>query len=350
VSASDTSAGPSSGGPGPAPGAGVEALLERFVCRRLPAATTDVHVGEVGRVAVGLSRENWVFDLHWTEGGATRTQPLIARRDPLGGLLDTDRTTEFSVLQALEPTAVPAPRALWLDADGSELGRPSLVMERGDGRCDYFVLNGDLPLARRVALAERLCDLLCDIHGLDWSAIGLDRVLADPGPDAARRALDEWVATLRAQQVEPLPELELVVDWLAADPPRAPRTVVVHGDFKAGNMLLDEEDRVVLLLDWELTHLGDPHDDLGWITQPLRTREHLIAGAWEVEQLFDRYERRTGLHVDRAAVRWWNVMACLKTAVMQVTGLASWLEGRTDTPYRLTNGCVIAALDLMDGR
>ena len=272
------------------------------------------------------------------------------RRDPSGGLLDTDRTTEFTVLQAVEQTTIPAPRAVWLDPDGAELGRPSLVMERGAGRCDYFILNGDLPLERRVGMAERFCDLLGDIHGLDWSALGLDRVLPDPGPDAARRALDDWAATLRAQQVEPLPELELVVDWLGADPPRSPRTVVVHGDFKAGNMLLDEQDRVVLLMDWELTHLGDPHDDLGWITQPLRTREHLIAGAWEPEQLFARYERGTGLRVDPEAVRWWNVMACLKTAVVQVTGLASWLEGRTDTMYRLTNGCVLAALDLMDGR
>ena len=104
----------------------------------------------------------------------------------------------------------------------------------------------------------------------------------------------------------------------------------------------------MLLLDWELAHLGDPHDDLGWITQPLRTREHLIPGAWERPQLFAHWERRTGLTVDPAAVRWWNVMACLKTAVMQVTGLASWLEGRTDTMYRLTNGCVLAALDLME--
>ncbi len=330
----------------PEPASDVESSLVKFLTRRLPEAN-DLKVGEVARVSAGLSRENWIFNLSWTENGRTHIRPLIVRRDPEGGLLESDRRIEFQVLRAIEPSALPAPRALWLDADGSELGRPSLVMERGEGRCDYFALNGDRPLGQRVALAERFCDLLADIHLLDWKALGLDRVLADPGPDAARAALDQWIAVLRADQVEPLPELELVIDWLGAQPPRSQRTVLVHGDFKAGNILLDQDDRVVLLLDWELTHLGDPLDDIGWITQPLRTREHLIAGAWECDQLFERYASRTGIDIDPAAVRWWNTMACFKTAVMQVTGLRSYLADRTEMMYRLTNGCVLAAFELI---
>lgn len=324
----------------------VESLLAKFLARRLPDAK-GLRVGEVARVSTGLSRENWVFDLTWTERGQTHTRPLIVRRDPEGGLLDSDRRTEFRVLQVVEPSAIPAPRALWLDADGSELGRPSLVMERGSGRCDYFVINGDRPLEQRVALAERFCDLLADIHLLDWKALGVDRVLPDPGPHAAHAALDQWVAVLRSDQVEPLPELELMIDWLGASPPRSQRTVLVHGDFKAGNILLDEDDQVVLLLDWELTHLGDPLDDIGWITQPLRTREHLIPGVWEREQLFKRYAARARIDVDPDALRWWNTMACFKTAVMQVTGLRSYLSDRTEIMYRVTNGCVLAAFDLI---
>ena len=134
----------------------------------------------------------------------------------------------------------------------------------------------------------------------------------------------------------------------AGSAPNSQRTVLVHGDFKAGNILLDEDDQVVLLLDWELAHLGDPLDDIGWITQPLRTREHLIDGAWERPQLFERYAYRTGIDVNLESVRWWNTMACFKTAVMQVTGLASYLDDRTETMYRLANGSVLAALDLIE--
>jgi len=328
----------------------VERSLLGFLQRRLPDAV-DLRLGDISRVATGLSRENWVFDLSWAEredASATHLRPLIVRRDPEGGLLDTDRTTEFGVLRALEPTTIPAPRALWLDADGSELGRPSLVMERGTGSCDYFALNGERPLDRRVALAESFADLLADIHLVDWKALGLDKVLTNPGADAAQVSLDEWSSVLRADQVEPLPELELMADWLQAHVSPSPRVVLVHGDFKAGNMLLDDNDDVVLLLDWELARLSDPHEDIGWITQPLRTREHLIPGAWEIDQLLDRYTRRSGIEIDAARIRWWNVMSCFKTAVMQVTGLGSYLADHTDVMYRLTNGCVLAAFDLME--
>jgi aminoglycoside phosphotransferase (APT) family kinase protein len=325
----------------------VEARLLAFLRQRLPEAS-DLEINELRRVSTGLSRENWVFDLLSFEGGKRVERELIARRDPLGGLLESDRRTEFDVLKALEPSPIPAPRALWLDADGSELGRPTLLMERGVGACDYFVINGDRPLAERVSLAERLCDLLAEIHCIDWKELAIDHALPDPGPEAARAALDAWTAILRKDQIEPLPEVELMIDWLRRSPPRCEERVLVHGDFKAGNVLLDARDEIELLLDWELAHVGDPHDDLGWITQPLRTREHLIEGAWTREQLFARYAERTGLSIDLDAIRWWNVMACFKTAVMQITGLRSFLAERTDTLYRLTNGCLLAAFALMD--
>lgn len=325
----------------------VSERLEAFLSRRHPK-NAEIAITDVARVSTGLSRENWIFDLRVRDGATVETLPLIVRRDPVGGLLETDRRTEFEVLRALEPSAIPAPRALWLDADGSELGRPSLVMERGSGCCDYFALNGSRPLEGRVALAERLCDLLAEIHRLDWKALGLGEVLSDPGSAAGRVALEHWVSILRADQLEALPELELVIGWLTERAPRSQRTVLVHGDFKAGNILLDDADRVVLLLDWELAHLGDPMDDLGWITQPLRAREHQIADAWEPRELFQRYAEQSGVEVDLAAVHWWNVMACFKTAVMQVTGLRAYLADRTEIFYRLTNGCLLAAFDLMD--
>ena len=311
--------------------ADVEVRLVEFLERRL-APATDVRVDGLTRVSSGRSRENWQFDATYVVDGREIREPLIVRRDPLGGLLQTDRTTEFSVLSALQKTEVPAPMARWLDATGEELGRPSLVMRREPGECDYFVLNGEREAVERVELAGRLCDLLAVVHAVDWRGAGLGDVLVDPGPDAARHELQLWETVLASDQLEAYPELALAACWLRECAPRSDRTVLVHGDFKAGNVLL-EDGRIVALLDWELAHLGDPMEDLGWVTQPLRTREHLIPGVWEREQLLERYAATTGGAVDDVSVAWWSVFATFKSAVMQCSGLRSFVEGRSDGLY-----------------
>jgi aminoglycoside phosphotransferase (APT) family kinase protein len=285
-----------------------------------------------------------VFDAVWREGGHDVREPLIVRRDPLGGLLETDRATEFAVLRALQASAVPAPLPRWIDATGTSLGRPSLVMRRESGSCDYFVVNGERPLSERVRLAERFCDLLAEVHLVDWRTTGMAAFLTDPGPMASVTELERWEAVLRRDQLEAYPELELAKVWLLANAPRSSTTVLVHGDFKPGNVLLDGE-RMTALLDWELAHLGDPMEDLGWVTQPLRMKEHLIGGAWEHRELFDRYTRATGREVDEMSVAWWRVFASYKTAVMQVTGLRAFVEGRCDTPYQPTAGVLRTLLD-----
>ena len=299
-------------------------------------------------VGVGRSRDNWVFDLITTESdGAKRVEPLILRCDPEGGLVDTDRATEFAVLRALEASSLPTPAARWLDATGDRLGRPSLVMRREPGVCDYGIVNGQLPLDLRVDLAHQFCDLLAEVQAVDWRAVHLDRIFTDPGPKAARAELESWRRILCKDQMEPYPELDLALGVLANNAPRSDRTVLVHADFKPGNILI-EDNHVVSLLDWELAHLGDPLEDLGWVTQPLRTQEHLIPGAWERDDLVARYESVTGTAVDRTSLAWWTTFSTFKTAVMQVSGLRAFLDGRSDEPYRPTRRVLTTLLDAIE--
>jgi aminoglycoside phosphotransferase (APT) family kinase protein len=304
----------------------------------------DVRIEDLRRTSAGFSRENWNFDL--VDG--PRRRALIARRDPVGSVLDTDRAVETAILRALESTDVPAPRVVWADAEGTRLGRPTLVMERSDGECDWFVLNGDRPLDVRVDLAHQLCDRLADIHLVDWRAVGLGDTLEDPGPadGAARHAVDHWEAELRRVELEPQAELEVVLAWLRAHAPSAPATTLVHADFKPGNVLLTG-DRVTLVLDWETAHLGDPHEDLGWVTNPVRAGEHRIEGAWSPADLLERWSARTGLTVDPVAVHWWNVLANLKLSVIVLTGTRAFVEGRYDRLHQAPLALYRVLLDLI---
>jgi aminoglycoside phosphotransferase (APT) family kinase protein len=202
-------------------------------------------------------------------------------------------------------------------------------MDLVDGVCDGFVLNGERPLDERVSLAHRIYDELAAIHLVDWGALGLGDTLVDPGTAAADAALDHWEAELRRVQTEPEPELTYVIAWLRDNTPTSCATTLVHGDFKPGNVLIDG-DRVTAVLDWETAHLGDPHEDLGWVTNPLRAGEHRIPDAWEPSDLLHRWSAATGREVDAAALRWWQVLANLKLSVIVLTGMHAFGEGRLD--------------------
>ena len=298
--------------------------------RQLAAWLTDevgepVVIGDLSRTSAGFSRENWVFDATW----AGQRHQLIARRDPPGSVLNTDRRVEAAVLAALAGTEIRVPILRWADLDGSRVGRPTLVMDLAPGVCDGFVLNRDRPLDERTELASRIYDQLTAIHRVDWRRLGIAGVLTDPGSAAALTAVDHWEAELHRVQLEPEPELALVLHWLRTAVPANEVTTLVHGDFKPGNVLL-REGHVTAVLDWETVHLGDPHEDLGWVTNPLRHREHRIPGAWEPQDLLEHWAKRTGLAVDPEAVRWWQVLANVKLSVIVLTGSRAFVEGRLD--------------------
>ncbi len=307
-------------------------MLERFFGDRIPGSHPTIR--NLRRVSSGRSRENWTFDLAWQQDGEDRSEPLILRRDPAGGLVDTNRETEFAVLRCLQKTAVPAPVGRWIDPEGAWFGSPSLIMRREPGDCDYYLLNSELPLETRWRLAERICDLLTVVHQVDLEDAGLRKVLEVPA-DPAEQQLRYWEAVFRSDQREPYPEIELALAWLRENLPPPLGPVLVHGDFKPGNVLV-RDGELTALLDWELAHIGDPGEDLGWVTQPLRKREHFIEGHWGEEQVLERYRKGTGIEISADRLRWWNQFATLRTAVMQVSGLRSYLEGRSTQFYRPT--------------
>ncbi|MFC0247028.1 MULTISPECIES: phosphotransferase family protein [Citricoccus] len=321
----------------------VGSRLDGFFRNRLNGA--DPQVNGLQRIGVGRSRDNWKFELTLQRDSAEQTEPLILRTDPPGGLVETDRQVEFTVLGLLEKSDLPTPAARWIDADGTWLGRPSLIMQQCPGDCDYRVLSDPgRTTAEKRELAEKFCELLVQVHAVDWQSLGLETVLHNDAGYGAAAELAAWVRILRQDQLEPLPELDFAIDYLTRSAPRPSRTTLVHADFKPGNILLEGQD-ITALLDWELAHLGDPLEDLGWVTQPLRRVEHLIDGSWEADDLISHYEHVSGHTIDRASLRWWQAFSTFKTAVMQVSGLRSFLEGRSDEPFRPTRRVLTTLLD-----
>jgi aminoglycoside phosphotransferase (APT) family kinase protein len=293
----------------------------------------DIAFERLTRSAGGLSRENWSLDASWTDDHGTHAYALMLMRDAAGTLLNTERTREFDVLKALQGTAVVAPVVHWIDTEGQFLGAPSVVMQRMPGSCDYMVLNGSRPLEERFTLAKAFLELLVNIHAVDWRAKGLGERLGVPKDSPSVTELRHWETEYLRARLEPHPEMDYVLAWLKRGAPQPEAIVLVHGDFKPGNALV-EGMTITAKLDWETAHLGDPLEDLGWITNPVRKSEHQIAGHWERQQIVHAYRQLTGREAREADLTWWNVFSCWKLAVIQLTAVNEFVAGRYNRVFQ----------------
>jgi aminoglycoside phosphotransferase (APT) family kinase protein len=311
----------------------MEERIAAYIAHRMPAAG-DVRVAALRRIPGGASRETWSFDATWQEGDSARTAGFILRRDPDASLLETDREREYQIYRALEGTGVPAPTARWLEPDPSWLDRPFFIMDR----IDHCFTAPQALMDERMShvlepVARQKMAILARIHQLDPAALNLDVLGVPPAPDeCAPRELAHWRNILAREAMEPQPVLELAAAWLAAHPPAPARRIsLVHGDYRTGNFLFDRRGEIRGILDWEMAHLGDPVEDLGWLcgrTWRYR-RDERVGGLLDRARAFRLYEEAGGVTVDPEAVRWWEILGNLKFAVICLTGARSFREGRT---------------------
>jgi aminoglycoside phosphotransferase (APT) family kinase protein len=309
--------------------------IQQFLARELPDAE-DIEITGLCRSGEGTSKENWAFDASWRVAGQRSEHRLLLRRDPAVSLVDSAQETEFALLRALNASPVPAPVVHWIDVGGAWLERPSMIVERLGGAAHRAVLRDADPFRLgpdgRRRLAERFVEVLTTVHAIDVDALGVDQVLPHPGPFPAHDEIDRWEKELGRVELEPQPALRFGIRWLRDHVPEPPeRVVLVHGDFRPANILVRDGD-VEALLDWELAHLGDPVDDLGWYCTSIYRDEHFIPGAWELDDFLDRYENLSGLAIDPARLTFWSVMSALRLAILALTGVRNFCEGMTTKP------------------
>lgn len=307
-----------------------EQRLQNFLLSQLKDVS-DVQISNLLRLGGGSSRENWPFDVSWTSQGAKQRHKWLMRRDPPTSVIDTGREIEYKLLKALRSTDVPAPSAYWLDAEGRWLDRPFMIVSRHSGQAHRGLLRDSNPLAlpagTQERLARRMVGILAQVHRVDVDATGIAEIWPEGSAAPAREELEFWERELDRVELEPSPTVRLLIEWLRDRiPPPPERHVLVHGDFRPANVLVHEGD-IEVLLDWELARIGDPIDDLGWYCAPLYNREHFIPGIWEKQDFLAEYSALTGLRVDADHLKFWQMMAILRLAVMAVSGARSFIEG-----------------------
>jgi len=270
-------------------------------------------VADLRRLTGGASRETWSF----TAGEHRR----ILQRDRAGAVrTGGGMPAEAALLPLAHAAGVPVPALIAADVTGDHTGSPSMVTAHVEGETiARRIQRDDRFAAARRRFAADVAAALAGIHAVEHEEVpglvGGDQV------GQFREIFDAFG--------EPHPAFELAFRWLEQHRPVSVGHGLVHGDFRLGNLLLDE-DGLVAVLDWELAHVGDPMEDLGWLcVRAWRFGGDLpVGGLGTREALFEAYEASSGSSVDPEVVRWWEVLGTLKWGIMCMIQVSSHLLGK----------------------
>jgi aminoglycoside phosphotransferase (APT) family kinase protein len=272
----------------------------------------DVTVEERGRAELGHSAETLLLTL--VTSGERHDVVVPVRPEPPGLLEPYDLERQFTVLRAVEPTPVRAPRALWHEPTGDILGAEFYVMEWLPGS----VYERRVPdeIRNDPGLIRRMCEGMVD----QIAAVHLSGVDLGGGDEYIARELEHWAA--EARRAASRLEIDRLLAALRDRQPPTPTITLVHGDTKPGNFaFLDGE--VTALFDWEMATMGDPAADIGWAEVSWRFPGYFtsVSGAPSADDLVIRWEAATGLRAEHRA--WHRAVQAFKMAAILLVGATS---------------------------
>ncbi len=199
----------------------------------------------------------------------------VLRRQPPGKLLKSAHAMdrEYRVLQALAHTAVPVPKVYHLCEDREVIGSMFYVMEFCDGRIFWNAAIPEVEKDERTAIYDEMNRVLADLHKIDVDGVGLGDY-GKPG-NYFQRQFDRWMGQYRASEMGRIEPMETLMSWLGEHIPEDDgRVALVHGDYRLDNLVFDRrKPRAIAVLDWELSTLGHPFADVGYLCMQLRMPE-----------------------------------------------------------------------------
>ncbi len=230
---------------------------------------------------------------------------FVLRRKPPGKLLPSAHAVdrEYAVMAALHSTGFPVPKPYVLCEDESVIGTAFFVMDYVDGRVMWDQSLPGMTRAERSAIWAEMNRVIAQLHATDYTSIGLEQ-FGRPG-NYIERQISRWSKQYQASETEKIPAMDNLIAWLPQNVPPPADATIVHGDFRLDNMIFHPtEPRILAVLDWELSTLGDPLADfsyhcLSWHVPPGHFRG--IAGL-DIDALgipreddyIETYCRRTG--------------------------------------------------------
>ena len=315
-------------------------MKERLESVLRPVLGDDVTVENLRTLTGGASRTTWAFD-----AVDDQRRALILRTGPPDDV-HAGMELEAAVQQRAAAAGAPVPHILAADNSPATLGNPYLICDAIGGETIVRKIHRALDDCGRERLLQQCAQALAAIHRADPGGIGLTE-----GDQLA-----EWRDRLD-QMGDTTATFEWAFRWLAANRPPASRRVLVHGDFRMGNLIVDESG-LAAVLDWELVHIGEVYDDLAWFcirAWRFGAPEHLGAGGLgSVDSFLSAYETAAGAPLNRETFRWWLTLATLRWGVICRFQAERHLSGLTPSVELAAIGRRVSetewdVLDLLEG-
>ena len=288
---------------------------------------TKVDIENLARIPGGASRETYRFDANING----QTRGLILRRDPEFSLIDTDRRVEYLAYESFHPLGIPTPEPIALEEKGGALERPFFLMSRVDGghASSPFAPKPYAPNDEKVG--RQFFSILGRIAAADPATLPISKASPMPALDACwAKELEYWESELDRDELHPQPIARAAIRRLRRKPPPpAQKLSVVHGDYRSGNFLVNDAGEILAILDWEMAHIGDPLEDLGWAIDPLwcHFETERVSGMLPRAEALKIWEEASGLKADPEGLAWWELFNSLKGLVIWVSSSKSYRDG-----------------------
>ena len=308
-------------------------LSSQFISYYSNFTNTKLSLLSLERVFGGASRETFRILVKDETGSEEK---LILRRTQESSLIETSQSTEYLAYSAYQGTAVPVPAMVDIKEDEETLGAPFMLMQQLDGvAASPFTPDAYSPHEKE--LGQQFWSILGEIAKKNIKDDFINQFDSPTEDPCWKKELDKWVTVIKEDSISIEPILEAGIRKLYKKPPKEPsKKSLVHGDYRNGNFLFNEN-KITGILDWEMAHIGDPLEDLGWALSPIWSWQDPSKPAYLIDRQasLSAWESSSGLAIDKNDLKWWELFACVKGMAIWISAGNEFKTGKNVDPINL---------------
>ena len=310
-----------------------ERLASAFLSYYSNFTNKDSSLISIERIFGGASRETYKIKI---QDSSNNEEKLVLRLSQDSSLIETNQRTEYLAYSAFQGSKVPVPVLIDMSEDSDLLGAPFMLMKELKGEAaSPFTPNVYAPFEE-------------DLGNQFWSILGevakkeinheifeiFSKELKNP---IWKNELDKWVAVIKEDSISIEPILEAGIRYLYKNPPKETSYIsLVHGDYRSGNFLYSEN-QITGILDWEMAHLGDPLEDLGWAISPIWGWQDKECPGYLIkrDEALRIWESTSGIELDLHDLEWWELFAAVKGMAIWISAGNEFKTGKNIDPINL---------------